>query len=274
MTHPAKKYEAGASHQSTDPRLVFLARAGARQTLVEYGEMTLDEAIRSLIHGHEHSALRLEALPARRAVGANTPAPEISPTSQEHAMTDALRPYQVDIVADVERAIAAGERRILLVAPTGAGKTVIASELITRATRRYRPVLVLGHRLEIITQTSKKLYGCGIRHGIIKAGFSPRPMERVQVASVQTLWVRAMRSDAMTLPPADLLFVDECHHATATTWRRIIEAFVDRIDRHAVPRRRARTGRHLHDHDRVPAGRRADRARLPGQVEGLRPGDA
>ena len=57
MTHPAKKYEAGASHQSTDPRLVFLARAGARQTLVEYGEMTLDEAIRSLIHGHERCPL-------------------------------------------------------------------------------------------------------------------------------------------------------------------------------------------------------------------------
>lgn len=36
-----------------DPRLAFLARAGARHTLVEYGEMTLDEAIRSLIHGEE-----------------------------------------------------------------------------------------------------------------------------------------------------------------------------------------------------------------------------
>ena len=46
-------------------------------------------------------------------------------------MTDALRPYQVDIVADVEREIAAGKRRILLVAPTGSGKTVIAGEIIT-----------------------------------------------------------------------------------------------------------------------------------------------
>jgi hypothetical protein len=36
-----------------NPRLVFLARAGARHTLVEVGEMTLDEAIRGLIHGYE-----------------------------------------------------------------------------------------------------------------------------------------------------------------------------------------------------------------------------
>jgi hypothetical protein len=36
-----------------DPRLVFLARAGARHTLVECGEITLDEAIR----GHERCPL-------------------------------------------------------------------------------------------------------------------------------------------------------------------------------------------------------------------------
>ena len=34
-----------------------------------------------------------------------------------------------------------------------------------------------------------------------------------------------MRSEAMTLPPADLLIVDECHHAAAHTWRKIIEAY-------------------------------------------------
>ena len=144
-------------------------------------------------------------------------------------MTDVLRPYQTDVVADMEQAIAAGERRILLVAPTGSGKMIIGGEIISRFTERYRPVLVLAHRLEIITQTSTKLYARGIRHGIIKAGFSPRPMERVQVAAVQTLWVRAMRSESMPLPPADLLIVDECHHATAMTWRKLIAAYPDAV---------------------------------------------
>jgi len=115
-------------------------------------------------------------------------------------MTDVLRPYQVDVVAQIEQAIAAGEKRLLIVAPTGSGKTVVASAIINRFTERYRPVVVLAHRKEIIDQTSKKLHGSKITHGIVKAGYSPRPMERVQVASVQTLWVRAMRSKAMTLP--------------------------------------------------------------------------
>src|SRR5262245_50342370 len=148
-------------------------------------------------------------------------APASQQTRVEAAVTDTLRPYQTDVIEEIDKTIAADERRILLVAPTGSGKTVIAAEIISHFTQRYRPVLVLSHRLEIVTQTCAKLYARGIRHGIIKAGFSPRPMERVQVASVQTLWIRAMRSDAMTLPPADLLIVDECHHATATTWRKI-----------------------------------------------------
>src|SRR5262249_53015128 len=158
-------------------------------------------------------------------MGTHASAPEIPGAS----ITDTLRPYQTDVVAQIEQAIAAGEKRLLIVAPTGSGKTIVAAEIIRRFTERYRPVVVLAHRKEIIDQTSKKLRGSKITHGIVKAGYSPRPMERVQLASVQTLWVRAMRSEAMTLPPADLLVVDECHHATARTWRKLIEAYPDAV---------------------------------------------
>jgi DNA repair protein RadD len=44
-----------------------------------------------------------------------------------------LRPYQDDVVDEVERTITAGERRIIIVAPTGAGKTIIAAALIRAA---------------------------------------------------------------------------------------------------------------------------------------------
>ena len=144
-------------------------------------------------------------------------------------MAGILRPYQVGAVADLEHAIAAGERRIILVAPTASGKTIIACELIRVLADRFPSALVLSHRLEIIKQTSRKLHACGIEHGIIKAGFTPRPMERVQVASVATLWVRAMRTKTMTLPPAQLIIVDEAHHTPARTYQKLIEAYPDAI---------------------------------------------
>jgi superfamily II DNA or RNA helicase len=63
-----------------------------------------------------------------------------------------LRPYQHDIVRRFDE-ITAAHRRVIIVCPTGGGKTVIAAEIIHAATQRYQPVLVLAHRREIITQT-------------------------------------------------------------------------------------------------------------------------
>ena len=95
-----------------------------------------------------------------------------------------MRDYQIDVIAAFDRAIAAGYKRILLVAPCGAGKTVIGAEIIRRARVLDQSTLVLAHRREIITQTHTKLVANGVRAGIIQASIDPRPMERVQVASI------------------------------------------------------------------------------------------
>jgi DNA repair protein RadD len=136
-----------------------------------------------------------------------------------------LRSYQSDVLADVAHAVAAGARCILLVAPTGAGKTIIASSIIEAAQYKGERVLVLAHTREIIKQTSEKLFANGIQHGIIQAGFMTRPDEAVQVASIQTLWTRAMRTNRMELPPADLLIIDEAHHCPANTYCKLVGAY-------------------------------------------------
>lgn len=140
-----------------------------------------------------------------------------------------LRPYQVEVIDEYNRVIAAGKRRVILVAPTGAGKTVLASAIIKAAVAAGQKVLVLAHRREIITQTSAKLHAHAVPHGIIQAGFKRSRSESVQVASVQTLWQRAIRAETMQLPPADLLVIDECHHCPAKTYQRIIDAYPNAI---------------------------------------------
>jgi superfamily II DNA or RNA helicase len=140
-----------------------------------------------------------------------------------------LRDYQIKVIEDFQREIAAGKKRIIIVAPTGSGKTIIASAIIKSVIEQRRGVLVVAHRREIIQQTSDKLHANGVPHGIIMAGERDRPLEFVQVASIQTLWSRAVQRENMDLPPAKLLVIDECHHCPAKTYRKIIEAYPNAI---------------------------------------------
>ena len=130
-------------------------------------------------------------------------------------MTD-LRDYQAAAVEKLEAATKA-----LFVAPTGSGKTIIATSIIERAVERGERVLMLTHRREILRQTSLKL---PIDHGLIQAGLNIDLSYPVQVASVQTL-ARCMRTDKCPLPAANLIIIDEAHHVAATTWRKILEAY-------------------------------------------------
>jgi superfamily II DNA or RNA helicase len=134
-----------------------------------------------------------------------------------------LRPYQVKAIADIDLAIAS--HALLYVLPTGVGKTVIAAQIIERAVTAGRRVLVLTHRREILRNTSLELSGGDFEHGLIQAGLNLDLDAPVQIASVQTLWARCMRSNKVPLPPADIIIIDEAHHVAARTWRTIIEAY-------------------------------------------------
>lgn len=140
-----------------------------------------------------------------------------------------LRPYQREVIVRFNAAIAGGHRRVLMVASTGSGKTVVAAAIIEAARRDGQRVLVLSHRREITGQTVAKLHAASVDAGIIQAGFTPRPGVAVQVASVQTLHARAIRSRTIKPPPADPVVIDEAHHVRARTYRRILELYPEAI---------------------------------------------
>jgi DNA repair protein RadD len=127
-----------------------------------------------------------------------------------------LRPYQSDVYADVLCELAAGTRGILVVMPTGAGKTVFFTKLV-----QDWPGLaaVVAHRRELIRQASSKLGNTP--HGIIAAGF-PFARRRIQVSSIQTLARRLER-----IPIFPIIVADECHHAVAGQWKKLFDAQPD-----------------------------------------------
>jgi superfamily II DNA or RNA helicase len=143
-----------------------------------------------------------------------------------------LHPYQNDVVAEFNAVVEAGQRRIIIVAPTGAGKTIIAADIIRQAlSGSHRKILFIAHRDELLTQARSKLADLGIVAGIIKSGRDRdlRPLASCQVAGIQTLHARAVRAKSMELPDANIVFFDEAHHIRARTYEAILESYPDAI---------------------------------------------
>jgi superfamily II DNA or RNA helicase len=132
-----------------------------------------------------------------------------------------LRPYQRDAVAAVLAARRSGVRRMVVSLPTGAGKTVIFSELAKMARRQ---VLVLAHREELLGQARAKLDAAlDGRHVVsIERGAQTASADaKVLVCSIRSLHEERL---ARVVRGRDfgLVIYDECHHAAAEDNMRVL----------------------------------------------------
>jgi superfamily II DNA or RNA helicase len=144
--------------------------------------------------------------------------PELGPD------TLTARPYQVEAIAAARRELA-GKRSTLVILPTGTGKTVMFAKVCRAVIEKGGRALVLAHRGELIQQAANVLERVGIVAGVEQAGaFARGAFEPdIVVGTVQTL-----QRDRLASWPEDhfrLVIIDEAHHATATTYQRILGHF-------------------------------------------------
>jgi superfamily II DNA or RNA helicase len=141
-------------------------------------------------------------------------------------MTLILRPYQQEALDAVVLNANKGITKQLVVLPTGAGKTVIFSQLPIIKPDTL-PMLVLAHRSELLEQARSKILDCNpnltveIEQAERKAG-----KVDVVVASVATLGRN--NTPRIEQYPKDYfksIVIDEAHHAAAPSYRRIIDFF-------------------------------------------------
>src|SRR6266446_7874666 len=106
-----------------------------------------------------------------------------------------------------------GEKRIILQAPTGMGKTVLIADIVDRARQKGRRVLITVPAISLVDQTVEMIAAQGILEiGVIQADNPMTDFSRpVQVASVQTLQHRWQDRDLGKMPMADVVLVDEVH---------------------------------------------------------------
>lgn len=134
--------------------------------------------------------------------------------------------------------MAADGHGICVVAPTGAGKTVITSAVIQAL--RGQPQAVIAHRRELVTQMSTTLARNGIVHGIVGSAGTLRAAQQahceelgrpwidqrasVRVCGIDTL-VRLPESDPW-LPTVRAAHIDEGHHLLiGNKWGKGVEMF-------------------------------------------------
>jgi len=122
-----------------------------------------------------------------------------------------LREYQERAVLEVREAYKQ-HRSVCLVAPTGAGKTVLGLEIVRRtlASRPDARVLWMAHRRELVEQTAAR----AVEH-------LGEDAERLAVRTVQGLAV------AEDVPAADFIVWDEAHHTSTTAphWHSVLQRY-------------------------------------------------
>lgn len=120
--------------------------------------------------------------------------------------------YQEAILGKLRGGFIDGHRSQMLVAPTGAGKTEMAMELLEAAANKGNRAAMVLDRVVLCNQTSERLDRYGIAHGVLQAGhWRFRPQELIQVCSAQTLEKRG------SFPNLKLLIVDEAHNTRRLT---------------------------------------------------------
>ena len=117
-----------------------------------------------------------------------------------------LRDYQIQALNELRSCMKAGKKRIVMQLPTGAGKTVMAAQIVNMARAKQKRVIFCVPAISLVDQTVERFAEHGIRDvGVMQAFHELTDWSQpVQVVSIQTLMRRK-------IPPADIVLIDEAH---------------------------------------------------------------
>lgn len=124
-----------------------------------------------------------------------------------------LRPYQQNAITQTRKMILEGKKRFVFCSPTGSGKTYTFSFLVKSAIEKGKRVLILTHRIELLTQAGGSLSNLGLNPVKIEAGkkvgyFS----SQLYTAMIETISRRMDKLEYIQFVQSlDLIIIDECH---------------------------------------------------------------
>lgn len=129
-----------------------------------------------------------------------------------------LRDYQAKLIGDLRDALKQAAS-VLVVLPTGGGKTAIATFILLGLVKNQKRGWFICHREELINQTSLTLTRFGVPHSFIAAGMEYDPNAAIHIVSIDTL-----KSRLAEVQFPDFAIWDEAHHLVAPTWLSVKES--------------------------------------------------
>ena len=121
-----------------------------------------------------------------------------------------LRDYQASAINEARAMLKANIKRVMVYAPTGAGKSVISAAIIESAAKRGKSVAWIVNRIELVNQAAMHLHLAGVSCGIMQGENSRAVYLPVVVCSIQTIASRGAPEGC------HLFLVDEAHFCAAS----------------------------------------------------------
>ena len=142
-----------------------------------------------------------------------------------------LRKWQADILDRYEE-ICKSYKKFILKAPTGAGKTVLASEIIKKFYQNKK-ILVLCHRLVLLEQLERELQ---IDHKVRKLGISEDIKKFGEADIILSTNLRSKYAIASLIPESDLIIIDEAHRVSpiGSAYQRVLDIFDEKGKMQAI----------------------------------------
>ena len=147
----------------------------------------------------------------------------------ESDMSIVVRGYQTAALEGAREELRKAVKRLIISAPTGSGKTIVAMEMIKAAVAKGSRVSFIADRRSLVQQTSRRFTEAGIQHGILMGNDTVGTWEPVRVESAQTIQKRGLRAGT------DLFVMDEVHEVRPDIIKQIAESGATLIGLTATP---------------------------------------
>lgn len=116
----------------------------------------------------------------------------------------------MQLLQSLRNSISRGNKKVVLCAPTGSGKTIMFTSMIAEHLRRGGRALVFTHRKELLKQAGSSFEKFGLNPEFINAGSKPDLFNALHVAMVET-FDRRREDLELFLQQKTLVIIDECH---------------------------------------------------------------